>query len=232
MHAPLRHRAAGGRPVRARTGRADVRVRDHAVRLDPPRPRGDVPHLRHPHPPARGARSRGAHGAQRHRRRRLDPARRPASSASRTSSSPRRSSTRFHADMDALGMRPPIAEPRATETIDEIVVDRRAAARLRPRVPHPRHGVLRRLDVAELREAVALLARPDGAPRPGAGRQPRRPAPPRPARLRALAAVARRRARVARAVRRRPARAGTSSARRCRCRSSVRRSTCTVAAPT
>ncbi len=29
--------------------------------------------------------------------------------------------TRFHADMDALGMRPPIAEPRATETIDEIV---------------------------------------------------------------------------------------------------------------
>ena len=28
---------------------------------------------------------------------------------------------RFHADMDALGMRPPIAEPRATETIDEIV---------------------------------------------------------------------------------------------------------------
>ena len=29
--------------------------------------------------------------------------------------------TRFHADMDALGMRPPIAEPRATETIEEIV---------------------------------------------------------------------------------------------------------------
>jgi L-cysteine:1D-myo-inositol 2-amino-2-deoxy-alpha-D-glucopyranoside ligase len=28
---------------------------------------------------------------------------------------------RFHADMEALGMRPPIAEPRATETIDEIV---------------------------------------------------------------------------------------------------------------
>jgi L-cysteine:1D-myo-inositol 2-amino-2-deoxy-alpha-D-glucopyranoside ligase len=28
---------------------------------------------------------------------------------------------RFHADMDALGMRPPIAEPRATETIAEIV---------------------------------------------------------------------------------------------------------------
>ncbi len=29
--------------------------------------------------------------------------------------------TRFRSDMDALGMRPPIAEPRATETIDEIV---------------------------------------------------------------------------------------------------------------
>ncbi|HEY3722034.1 MAG TPA: cysteine--tRNA ligase [Acidimicrobiia bacterium] len=28
---------------------------------------------------------------------------------------------RFRSDMDALGMRPPIAEPRATETIDEIV---------------------------------------------------------------------------------------------------------------
>ena len=28
---------------------------------------------------------------------------------------------RFHADMDALEMRPPIAEPRATETIDEII---------------------------------------------------------------------------------------------------------------
>jgi L-cysteine:1D-myo-inositol 2-amino-2-deoxy-alpha-D-glucopyranoside ligase len=29
--------------------------------------------------------------------------------------------TRFRGDMEALGMRPPIAEPRATETIDEIV---------------------------------------------------------------------------------------------------------------
>jgi len=28
---------------------------------------------------------------------------------------------RFRSDMDALGMRPPVAEPRATETIDEIV---------------------------------------------------------------------------------------------------------------
>ena len=28
---------------------------------------------------------------------------------------------RFRSDMDALGMRPPIAEPRATETIDEII---------------------------------------------------------------------------------------------------------------
>ena len=29
---------------------------------------------------------------------------------------------RFHADMEALEMRPPVAEPRATETIDEIVL--------------------------------------------------------------------------------------------------------------
>ena len=28
---------------------------------------------------------------------------------------------RFHSDMDALDMRPPIAEPRATEAIDAII---------------------------------------------------------------------------------------------------------------
>ena len=114
---------------------------------------------------------------------------------------------RFHSDMDALGMRPPIAEPRATETIDEIIVDRRAAARLRATRTSP-HGTAY-FDVStspRLRRALALLPGPDGAARPGPRRQPRRPAPARPARLRALAAVARRRARVARAVRRRPAR--------------------------
>ena len=63
----------GGRPVRGRPRRPHVRVRHHALRLDPPRSRRHLPHLRPPHPPARGARPRGAHGAQRHRRRRLDP---------------------------------------------------------------------------------------------------------------------------------------------------------------
>ena len=60
-------------PFEVGPGRAHVRVRHHALRLDPPRPRRHLPHLRPPHPPARGARPRGAHGAQRHRRRRLDP---------------------------------------------------------------------------------------------------------------------------------------------------------------
>ena len=36
----LRHRAARGRPVRSRADRAHVRVRHHALRLDPPRSRG------------------------------------------------------------------------------------------------------------------------------------------------------------------------------------------------
>ena len=74
---PLRHRPDAGRALRARARRADVRVRDHAVRLDAPRPRRHVPDLRPAHPPARGARPRGADGAQRHRRRRLDPAEGP-----------------------------------------------------------------------------------------------------------------------------------------------------------
>lgn len=33
-----------------------------------------------------------------------------------------REMTRFHEDMDALDMRPPVSEPRATETIDEIIM--------------------------------------------------------------------------------------------------------------
>ena len=81
-----------GRAVRARPGRAHVRLRHHAVRLDPPRPRRHLPRVRPPHPAARGARPRGADGAQRHRRRRLDPAQGPRAAGSRTSSSPPRRS--------------------------------------------------------------------------------------------------------------------------------------------
>ena len=113
---------------------------------------------------------------------------------------------RFHGDMAALELRPPVAEPRATESIAADHRARRASCSSPGTRTSRRHRVLRRLDVPELRRAVALPRRPDGPPRPRARRQSRRPAPPCAARLRALAAVAVRRARVARAVRRRPAR--------------------------
>ena len=110
---------------------------------------------------------------------------------------------RFRSDMEALEMRPPVAEPRATESIDGMID--MVAELLDTGHAYLTHGtvVLRRVDVPALRRAVALLARPHGAARPPARRQSRRPAPPRPARLRAVAAVAARRAGVARAVRRR-----------------------------
>ena len=112
---------------------------------------------------------------------------------------------RFRSDMEALELRP--AGRGATRHRGDRRHDRdgRDAARDRARVRHARHRVLRRLDVPALRRAVALLARPHGAPRAPAWRQPRRPAPARPARLRAVAAVAPRRAGVARAVRGRAA---------------------------
>ena len=46
---------------------------------------------------------------------------------------------RFHGDMAALEMRPPVAEPRATESIPRIIELVGAAARLRARVPQRRH---------------------------------------------------------------------------------------------
>ena len=64
---------------------------------------------------------------------------------------------RFRSDMEALGMRPPVAEPRATEAIDGMIEMVEPAPRRRPRVPHPRHRLLRRVDVPALRRAVALL---------------------------------------------------------------------------
>ena len=113
---------------------------------------------------------------------------------------------RFRSDMDALDTRPPLAEPRATESIDGMI--EMVNALLDDGHAYEAHGtvLLRRVDVPELRQGVALLPRRDGAPGAGAGRQPRRPAPSRPARLRALAAVAPRRAVVGRALRRRSSR--------------------------
>ena len=109
--------------------------------------------------------------------------------------------------MDALGMRPPLAEPRATESIDGMIDDGRrgSSTTATPTSPTaPSTSTCRRSRASAScrttpRDHMVRLAR-------DARRQSRRPAPPRPARLRALAAVARRRAGVARAVRRRPPR--------------------------
>ena len=120
---------------------------------------------------------------------------------------------RFRSDMEALGMRPPVAEPRATESIDGMIdmVDR--APRRRPRLPRPRHRLLRRVDVPALRRAVALLPRPDGAPGP---RRAAATPTTRTAATRSTSCSGSRRSPTSRRGARRSAsaaRAGTSSAR-------------------
>ena len=81
---------------------------------------------------------------------------------------------RFRSDMEALG------HASAARRAARHRVDRRHdrhgqhAPRRRPRLPHPRHRLLRRVDVPALRRAVALLPRPHGAPGPDPRRQPRR----------------------------------------------------------
>ncbi len=78
---------------------------------------------------------------------------------------------RFHSDMEALEMRAPDAEPRdGVDRPDHRA--RRPAARIRQRVPHARHRVLRRLLLSALRRALALLRGADGAARAGAGGNP------------------------------------------------------------
>ena len=186
--------------------RAHVRVRDHAVRLDAPRPRRDVPHLRPPR--SAGSRSSATRCAwcatSPTSTTRSCPRR--ASSASRTSSSPKprwRASTATWPRSRCARRSPSRARPSRSTAIIELVgrlLDSGHAYLT------ARHRVLRRVDVPRLRQALALPRGPDGAARARARRQPRRSAPARAARLRAVAAVARRRARVARAVRRRPAR--------------------------
>ena len=79
---------------------------------------------------------------------------------------------RFRADMDALEMRPPIAEPRATETIDEIIsmVERL----LDSGHAYLTHGTAY-FDVSTAPhwgELSALLRGPDGPPRPARGGNP------------------------------------------------------------
>ena len=113
--------------------------------------------------------------------------------------------TRFHSDMDALGMRPPIAEPRATETIDEIVsIVERLLDSGHAYLTHgtayfdvstsPRFGTLSQYS----RDQMVRLARARGG-------NPDDPHRRDPLDFVLWQPSLRRRARVARAVRRRPA---------------------------
>ena len=140
---------------------------------------------------------------------------------------------RFHSDMDALEMRPPVAEPRATESIAADHRARRPAARLRATRTSAAAPVY--FDVSTFPDFGKLSHYPedrDGASsRATRGGNPDDPHRRAAARLRALAAVARRRARVARAVRRGPAGLAHRVLGDGRCTSTARPSTCTAAAP-
>ena len=72
---------------------------------------------------------------------------------------------RFQSDMAALDMRPPVAEPRATESVPRIVdlVGRLLESGLR--VPERGFRVLRHLDLREVRAALALLGGEDAGAR-------------------------------------------------------------------
>ena len=148
----------------------------------------------------------------------------------RSTSSPSAGSARFLADADALRMTPPDVLPRATDHIDEIValietlVERGHAYRTDDgsiffRIASwPAYGRLARLDPEQMRVGERVesdeYAKDD---------------------VRDFAlwkGAEARRAVVGHGDRAGPARAGTSSARRCRWSTSVRRSTSTPAAST
>src|SRR6266536_1466472 len=116
----LRHGATGGRALRAGRRNSYLCVRHHAVRLDAPRACRHVHHVRPRRAAARGARARGADGPQRHRRRRLHPPAGPRAGVDYLELADAELA-RFQADLDALGMRPPAAEPRATEAIPGMI---------------------------------------------------------------------------------------------------------------
>ena len=126
----------------------DVRVRHHALRLDAPGPRRDLPHLRPPDPPPRGARVTRCAWCATSPTSTTRSCRRPASSACPTSSSPKPSWPASAPTWRRSACRPPIAEPRATEAIDGIIRHGQPAARRRSRVPHSRHRLLRRVDAS------------------------------------------------------------------------------------
>ena len=139
---------------------------------------------------------------------------------------------RFHSDMAALDMRPPIAEPRATESIDRDHRPRRPAARVGPRVPHrtaPRTSTSRR-STASASSRTTPKSRWCAWPGHAAATPTIRTAG-----RRSTSCCGSRRSPTSRRGARRSASAGpvgTSSARRWRCTSTARRSTCTAAAPT
>ena len=86
----------------------------------------------------------------------------------------------FSAAYDALGVLPPSAEPRATGHITQIVELIERLIDTRPRLHRGRRRLLRRAELARLRQAVRA---PDRRRAPGRGRRDRQA---RPARLHAV----------------------------------------------
>ena len=134
----------------------------------------------------------------------------------------------FIAAMRALGIKDPTVRPKATETIPEMIA-------LIERLIAGGHAYESGGDVyfavrsfPGVRQALRPRHRRDG----DAGAHRRRRAQARPARLRAVEGGQARRAALAEPLGRRPARAGTSSARRCPRWSSGCPSTSTAAAAT
>ena len=184
----------------------------------------DVPHLGHGRKEVvfdtirRYLMWRGLRGdvrEQRHRHRGQDHRPGPRRRARPRPSSSRRYEGTFRDAFDRLNILRPDDEPRATEWIDEMIDADRAARRERARVRRRGPGrLLPGRHAARVRRALAPHAR--GAARERGRARRRRRAQARAGRLRALEDGQARRAGVGLAVGARPARAGTSSARRCR----------------
>ena len=139
---------------------------------------------------------------------------------------------RFDADMAALGLIPAVRRAPGHLGHRRHPDPHRRGARLGPRLPGRRGGLLRRDHLRRVRRVSHFDRADDAGPGRRARRQPRRPQQARPARLRAVAALAARRAVLGVALGPGPARAGTSSARRWPCASWARPSTSTAAGAT
>ena len=112
---------------------------------------------------------------------------------------------RFRSDMEALGMRPPVAEPRATEAVPQIIELVGEAARERATPTRPTGSVFFDISTFPDYGALSHYSREEMlAHRRRAGRPARRPGQARPARLHPVAAVGARRAGLGRPLRPRP----------------------------